>query len=94
MKRIAWLIVITIACGATWAHANSVVYNVSVRIPAIVGINVPPFDDPEREREYNLKHNIVTTSEPDGFKMESVETITQELMRDDQRIVLTTMVAK
>ena len=92
MKKAALsLILIMAIASAPQVMANSVTYRVSARIPAIIGVNVPPFEDSERERLYNERHGIVTLSGLDDIGLEMT---TQEIVRDNERIVLKTFVDK
>ena len=62
------------------ARANSVTYTISARIPAIPGVNVPPFDDPQQAELHQKKKNL--------------EIIKEKVWRDNQRIVLVTITEK
>jgi hypothetical protein len=94
MKKAALLAALLIAFSAGWVYAESVVYRVTAHIPSIVGVNVPPFDDPQRQLQYELAHGL--THEPSALnsRWEDLDTITEELVRNDQRIVLMTVVGK
>lgn len=92
MKKAALSLVLIITVTSAQAVlANSVTYRVSARIPAIIGVNVPPFTDPEREKLYNEKHGIITLSKLDEVVQEMT---TQEIVRNNERIVLKTLVEK
>jgi hypothetical protein len=69
------------------SQANSVSYHLSVTIPAIVGFNLPPFEY-ERVKAEKASQTDVTTD------AKNIDTITEEVIRDNQIVILRTIVAK
>ncbi len=64
------------------AQANTVTYHISVTIPAIIGLNTPPYDDDQRLTRM-IQGNDKT-----------LELFEEEVFRNDQMVLLKTYVAK
>jgi len=60
--------------------ANSVTYKISVTIPAIVGVNVPPFEEPYKQLRETQNGQL--------------DTIIEEAVRNNRMVTLKTIVEK
>jgi hypothetical protein len=67
--------------------ASSVTYQISVTIPAIIGFNLPPFEYERAKAEKKAETDVTTDAQ-------NIDTITEEVMRDNQIVILKTIVAK
>lgn len=75
-----WTILWTGLLAAPWATAQTVRYDLSVTIPAIPGINVPPFDGTPPARRVGAAPGL--------------ELIEEEIVREQHHYILLTYVAR
>ena len=78
MKRLLLLTIFSVVLGAGLVEAQTVSYQISATIPAIVGFNVP---DPQAEAA------LATANTP-------LEKMTERIVRNDQSIILETFVPR
>ena len=78
MKKFLLLTIVSVALGAGLVEAQTVSYQISATIPAIVGFNVP---DPQAVAAFE------TANTP-------LEKIIERIVRNDQSIILETFVPR
>ena len=81
MKKLILTWVLTAVLGTGLAYANSVTYQISATIPAIIGVNVPVEEALGRE-------------DLEVLAQQSLDRQVTELTRNNERIVLETFVPK
>ena len=82
MKKIfgiTLMVLLISTCLICHVYAATASFKISITIPAVVGLNVPPYDTEGINAQMN-----------EGLR----ETMTEEIWRDNQRVILKTTVTK